>query len=77
VGASVGGAPSRRTSTSAGSWGIQARPDSSKLMGSHRPTGVVVPRSRCQASTKQVPSKCQAGAKQMPSSFFFPNTGFI
>jgi hypothetical protein len=29
----------------------------------------VVPRSRCQASTKQVPSKCQADAKQMPSRY--------
>jgi hypothetical protein len=28
-----------------------------------------VPRSRCQASTKQVPGKCQADAKQVPSMY--------
>jgi hypothetical protein len=65
VGAPVGagGAPSRRTSTSAGSWGIQARPDSSKLVVP-RSELAVVPRSRCQASTKQVPGRCQADAEQ-------------
>jgi hypothetical protein len=57
-GAPVGGAPSRRTITSAGSWDIQAKPDSSELVGGPQ---------RASGAPKQMPCKCQGGARQMPS----------
>jgi hypothetical protein len=73
--APVGGAPRRRISTSErrqlGS-GVQYtvyRRQGQIAAGHWGPTGEVVPRSRCQASAKQVPSKCQASAKQMSSRY--------
>jgi hypothetical protein len=60
VGAPVGGAPNRRTSTSTGSWDIQARPDSSKLVGPR--SEPVVPRE-ADATQMQMPRGCQADAQ--------------
>jgi hypothetical protein len=62
VGAPVGGAPSRLTSTSAGSWCTQTRPDGSELSGAPKQ----VP-SKCQVGAKQVPSRCRAGAEAASS----------